>query len=226
MKKLFTIAILGLLSTGAFAQTSQGTKVVSGDLSLSISTYDQKVYNPVIDRTSFYRTNGTAFRFAPGIGYFIKDNLRVGAYIGYGLNNYKYISRDQSTSSSKAKEREHIYQIGASIVKYYMLTDKFAFTTTGGIGFENRESKADNNPESSFKKNSETLALHAGLTPGLVFFPSEKVSAGMGFGFLGYRSEKSTNYYETSTHENSTSSIGLDLRSSTWVVNFSYHFNR
>lgn len=227
MKKLFTIAVFALLGTCAFAQTSKGTIAVSGDLSLSFSDNDRKELNHSANRTYTNSTKNTAFGYAPGIGYFIKDNLRVGAFVGYGFNNNEYVSNNQPASDRiMTEDKEHTYKISASIIKYFMLSDKFAFTTAGGIGFDNQQRKSNNNPESSFQKDRETTGFYAGLTPGLVFFPSEKVSVGTGFGFLGFRSEKSTYYYNTYSQETSTANLGLDLKSSTWAVNIAYHFNR
>lgn len=215
MKKFFTVAIAGLLSTGVFAQTSQGTIAVSG--SLGIGSSQQKDENLNDPR----KTVNTNFNLSPSVGYFINEGLELGATTGLSYSKSKTTSdkeNNEFTSEGSYKE------IGFSpyIKKYFMLSEKVALTGAASTGFSvgNYKSEAS---YSSVTYEHSINRFHAGVAPGISFFPTEKIGLSATFGWLGY------NYATTKPegHEKSVNSgFGLNLNSNTLGMGFSYYLNR
>jgi hypothetical protein len=216
MKKLFTVAILGLLSTGAFAQTTQGTKVVSG--SVGISTSQQKDEN-LNETGKIIHTN---FNISPSVGYFINDELELGAEIGLSYSKSKYNNEKESYESTSEGTNKEI-GLSPYIKKYFMLSEKVALTGAASAGFSVGRYKSEANYSPTPYKHSINR-FQAGIAPGITFFPTENIGLSAAFGWLGYR------YVSTKSEEgqskSSSSNFGLDLNSSTLGIGFSYYINR
>jgi hypothetical protein len=218
MKKLFTIAILGLLSTGAFAQTSQGTKVVSGSIHFRSYTEDDKEQgNYISDYSSLY------FSFASGVGYFLKDNLQVGLSAGYNYQKVENI-HDNEFSDYTSTDKNNTYSLSPYLKKYFPLSEKVALSTMLSAGLDIGRRKYETESHYPSTSESRSSGYFANLTPGVTFFPSERIGMSASFGNLGY-------YHSTSKVENNDSKIirksktfDLDLSSSTFGIGFGYYF--
>lgn len=221
MKKLFTIAILGLLSTGAFAQTTQGTKVVSGSISFNNSR--DKAEN---SNTNNHKSVSTGFSFSPSIGYFLKDNLKVSAFVGYSYSNTLNTNDNPYATYSESEHQYSRYSIGTSLTKYFMLTDKLALTGSGAVTIfkETGETKYTSDAVEKYEGNADGYSIAIG--PGIAFFPTERIGITTSFGRLSYYRTKNESTNEYATTKSTYSDLGLDLDSSTFGIGFSYHFNR
>jgi len=137
MKKLVTIMIGVALSTACFAQFSKGTIMAGGSLSATFDTYKTEAGNVTT-------TIGTSSSFSvfPKAGYFVIDNLAVGAGIDLYTSTFKpQNSTNKSTSSSTSL---------APFARYYYkkLYGEFAFnvgtgnnkTTSGATTTDNKYS--------------------------------------------------------------------------------------
>ena len=116
MNKLFTIALLGLTSGIAHAQTTPLTKG-RGLLSGSIGYHSDKYRGSDSQNT---------FNFTPTVGYFVADNLSI------GLNGNLQVVGDNSSSFG-----QNAYSVGP-FVRYYRFvggSDKFALYGQGSVGY-------------------------------------------------------------------------------------------
>jgi opacity protein-like surface antigen len=146
MKKI-TILVIALASSfGAFAQYNQGRMLVGG--SFELSTRTEKTRDG-----SQTTTDGTqtTFNLSPRFGYFIIDNLAIGAGVGLGLTkwNSKTSDNDYNTSSISFQP----------FARYYLPVNVFFH---GEFGIGTSSVKSDNSNFNDYKYNSINLALGAG----------------------------------------------------------------
>lgn len=214
MKKLLATAIFALIGAGAFAQTTQGTIVVSGAVGYTKNTRD--FGNSPVTQTSFNIT--------PSMGYFILDGLEVGASIGYKqdksneavMGGYGPVNYENVTKA---------FGFMPYLKKYFMVSDKVAFTASAQAGIS--KGTSTNKPSSGFYNTTELdiSGFQVAVVPGISFFATDKIGINASFGSFGYSQVKSEyeGSYEISFN---TSTFGLNLDSSTLGIGFSYHFNR
>jgi len=118
-KALLTLVILFLTIT-AFAQFNQGRMMIGG--AISIQSYKEKSKS---GSTTTTWGNTTEFSVTPQFGYFVIDNLAVGA----GLNNSFWVYKADG-SDEKATSSSFQFQ---PFVRYY-LPQKIFFQGAFGVG--------------------------------------------------------------------------------------------
>ncbi|NEM98541.1 outer membrane protein [Pontibacter burrus] len=219
MKKLFTIAVFALLGTGAFAQTSKGTIAVSARVSLNNS----------LNKTSYsdenYKSDVSGFSFSGSFGYFIKDNVMVSPFIGYEYYNSLSTNDNSNSSYSRAHHRNKRYSAGASLSKYYMLSERIAVTGSGAISLYKGtdESTYDSNSIEDYKDKSKGFAIS--VSPGIAFFPTDRIELSTSFGRLSYNRSLSERTRANQITETTSSKLGFNLSSNTITLGVGYHFN-
>jgi len=95
MKKTILIICSLLASTGVFAQFEQGTMLVGGNVGYSGVTYKYKSGS-----TSTTVSKTSTISVMPQFGYFIMDNLAVGAGLNISSSTEKSESSDEKYTSS------------------------------------------------------------------------------------------------------------------------------
>lgn len=169
MKKI-TILVLAMCgSLGAFAQFNQGRMLVGG--SVEFQTTTSKYKN---DATTVTTGRSTSFSLAPQFGYFIIDNLAIGAALDLSLSKWKpEDDNGESTGTSIALQ---------PIVRYYLPQGIFF---QGRFGFGSAKTKYDtfNNNVTEEKYSTLSWALSAGYA----FFLNDFVAVEPQ---LGYGSER------------------------------------
>jgi opacity protein-like surface antigen len=156
MKKI-TILVIAMASTfAAFAQYNQGRMLVGGSFELSTKT--EKTRNG-----SQTTTDGTqtVFNVSPRFGYFVIDNLAIGAGVGLQLTkwNSKANGNDYNASSISFQP----------FARYYLPVNVF-FHGEFGIGTTHVNYDDINNDE--YQYNTINLALGAGYA----FFLTDNVA--------------------------------------------------
>lgn len=149
MKKLVMIAIFGLLTSAAMAQTSAGNMMIGGGFRFGSSTQE----------TGADDLKSSNFGISPTFGYFISDNLAVGVNVGY--NSFNYSNDDKQTS----------FNFGP-FVRYYkfIADDKFAFTVDAGFGI------GSGTYDSELFGERKTGSFDVFVSPGFAYFFSPKWS--------------------------------------------------
>jgi outer membrane protein W len=173
MKK--TIVILGFLLTAigsANAQIEAGKISVGGVLNVTSNSNKFKDGSSTNDGDKSSR-----FTLGPQVGYFISDGISIGAGLTY----------QRSVSTSAVGD---IKTIGSNFYfspfgRYHIpMGEKFyAFGEAKlNFGFGSRKRKDDGNTN----KISDISTLGIALSPGVIFFPSERVGIELAFNLISF----------------------------------------
>ncbi|TGE05633.1 hypothetical protein [Hymenobacter fodinae] len=178
MKKLtFSILLLGLVS-GAKAQTGAGHYLISGLINYNSSKTDNS------PNTNSQNIKSQYVQFIPTVGYFVADNLAI------GLSGNIASSKQTQASNSYGYTTN---SVGPFVRYYKMVTEKLGFygqlegNYVSGTNYTTSETVNGQNTSSR-----RTRGGSGTLTPGIVFFPIEKLGLQLGIGNIGYYRTKET----------------------------------
>lgn len=127
MNKIISAAAFILICSSTFGQFNQGRILAGGSVSFSATTGKSEV-----NGTTTTNGRSTDFTFAPNGGYFIMNNLAVGAALSLTLGSFKADGSDVKTNETTA-------QI-LPFVRYYLDPGIF-FQLMAGGGSYTRKSK-------------------------------------------------------------------------------------
>ncbi len=229
MRKLLALAAAALLAYGAAAQTTQGRLAVTGAAGYSSrsGSSDQEVNG----RTT--SDKGSSYTLSPSIGYFIKDNLEIGAGMRYEKHENEWTTPSAFNVSHNTYDRKRD-ELRVYARQYKYLTERFAMQTTlaGGIGTTTQQSSNErSNPQyaSNYSRYYSRVRT-VSLSPGIAFFPSDRLALSANLGALRYehkathdsnwQKHQGTPIVDRDIHESKykTNSFGLDF--SSWNLNF------
>ncbi len=166
MQKTILAVVFLLATSSVFAQFNQGRILAGGNMSFSTSTDKSKV-------NSTTTTNGrsTSFSLSPNAGYFVIDNLAVGAALEIGASNYK-------PDGNGTESNQSTFAI-APMVRYYLSPGIF-FQGQYAVGAgKNKYSLGNTNVEEKFGISAVSLGA------GYAHFLNDHVAIEP---FIGYRS--------------------------------------
>lgn len=181
----FTISIHALVAQTSepVESISKGTKFIGGSFSFSTSTTDEFL-------------KSTTFSIGPEAGFYIKDDLAVGGFLGYNYARNEQIGIDNFSSAS-------VIGLTAFLLKNYKITNNLFFTLEPqlSLGFgKQRFSNPDFSDYSLFN-------FGLGVSPGVMFFVSRKFALQTTIGSLSFNhTRRSQNFDEVSK----TNSFGLN----------------
>jgi len=147
------------MGTTVQAQTQKGNVMVGANMANILGTFSS-------DANSFQ------FNLTPKAGWFIKDNLALGAEVNLGIKTTKYDNTD-------TKVTDLTYGIGA-FGRYYITDESIEFSKRArffleaSAGFNGTNSKTKVADGSSSSINNNGLGL--GFGPGLAFFITPNVA--------------------------------------------------
>ncbi|MBT1696743.1 outer membrane beta-barrel protein [Fulvivirgaceae bacterium PWU4] len=197
MKKVTILFLLmsALVITSVNAQTSQGNMMVGGTLSLYTTSYQGN---------SDLEESGTTF--SPSFGYFVTDNLAVGASLGFS----------SSTDDNGVSKTERSSFSFGPFARYYKFTsnDKFAFF--GQASFTIGSGKTDITPGGETKTGTTTFAI----SPGFAYFFNEHWA--LDFAISGFAIQSYDPNKDADDDKNTTILFGVSSFSPT--LGFRYHF--
>jgi len=186
MKKLATSLLLLGAATAAHAQTSAGTFLLSGSVGYNSNKEERTVRSLTSEQTM------RAFRFSPLTGYFVADNLAVGLVgdiqtsriespdsyydLGNGTIRYSVVSKNSSKS------------IGPFLRYYKMVGEKVAFYGQLSGNYQSGTGSTDSSDSFYGPSKTRTTGFSGTVTPGFVFFPTNKLGLELTMGNLGYSS--------------------------------------
>jgi hypothetical protein len=146
-KQLFTI-LLFVLTGSAFAQFSQGTKMVGGSLSFSSTKEKSRLRSTTTDHARYHE-----FSLAPQFGYFIAERFALGAGLDLSLSG-------ERSSNSRAEHNSTTIQF-TPFVRYY-LPQRIFFEGKFGFGTYSYNGTNGNGFDYDGKQNVSSWALAAG----------------------------------------------------------------
>lgn len=158
-----------------FAQFDKGTKTIGGDIKYSNTTEFKGLEDP----------NSHTLEIKPDFGVFLFENTELGLGLGYSWGKISYTV---TAFQSRIKNIAKFFIISPYIRQYKKLGDNFAFFGELSPTIISGTSKTTNDGED--KGTDKLYAFEAEFTPGLVFFPHEKVGIEFTIGSISYTKSK------------------------------------
>jgi len=193
MKKvnILTLVFIFAAIVSGFAQTSAGTLFFGGGLGFGASN-SKTTASGGGTTTTKDGPKSSQFSIVPGVGYFIADKLAVGLDLSFSTSSNKTpYDGINSQPGDYNKTSGTVISFTPYVRQYLMLSDNFGFTGTFGVGVGFGSSKREEKRGSTTTTTDgpKTTTLEVGITPGIVFFPTNKVGLEANFGFVGFSSE-------------------------------------
>lgn len=208
MKKILCgIALMGS-STAAQAQISAGTTLFSGSIGYS----SQKTENSsTIPNSVNLEAKSEQFDFSPSVGYFLANNLAL------GVNAGAILSREQTEDYRDPYSNYYVMGIdrktrtlsGGIFARYYTFVgDKVALYGQLGGGYQNVYIAGYQNGQ-NYNYSNRLQGFYANLTPGIVFFPINRL--GLELMFRGANYTRLTDKDEDGRYEDRSTSSGFNF---------------
>lgn len=129
MRTSIAASLLLCICTASFAQ-KKGEMSIGGTVGMSTSLQLTTATSGSISQTE-KQPGKTSFQFGPEFSYFVADNCRLTAGIGYGLESSP-LSEDDDTGKW-LRSNLNVFQIGVGFSYFVSITDRFHYAP--GVSF-------------------------------------------------------------------------------------------
>ncbi len=192
IQKLSSLFLILAITTLVSAQTEQGTFLVGGSSGISLGGGSSK------DKTDNFEGDPTkyfGFSINPQVGFFVIDNLVIGAILPISVQRSKQNDTKVVFSSIEF----------APFARYYFLDDKFRPYATAffGGGFNGYKYVVNGNTTTN---NSNTFLL--GLGGGVAYFVNDNIAIDA---LLGYQFTREKFTDEDDNYRELDHAIGVDI---------------
>lgn len=173
----YALLLLTLFAYSALAQTEKGKLLVGASTILNAGVIE---HSRVRDKVTTLSERITHFSLTPHAGYFIKNNLALGAELSVSFSNTKdYDYNDELRKSTIAF---------SPFVRYYFGTKKVRplVHVSGGIG-SYKDNYIASSPEYNYESTSTLFCYSIGAGAGV--FPTDRVSIDLELGYGGISSK-------------------------------------
>lgn len=208
MKKiLLTGVFVALAFITAHAQIGAGTIAVGGNLEISSRTTKYKFSSGSADGPT-----NSSFAIGPQASYFLSDEFSVGARISFVSNK-----TENATGNTKTTTNSFVF---SPLARYHIpMGERFYFFGQGRLDFAFAGGKTKTGGVSIDGDPSNMIGL--AVSPGILFFPGEKIGIEMAFDLLSFHSQvsKDADDKDNKTVSN-TFSFGPDLFSPSLSIQF------
>jgi len=150
MKRIVIILALAMISSGAFAQFNKGRYLVGGSFGITALTNKSKA-----NSTTTTNYHDTGFSLAPNAGYFIIDNLAVGAGLGLSTFSTKF------TGNNAGKNNTTSISL-SPFVRYYLSQGIFFQGQFGFGSLKDKTKDGATNTTTTTKYSTSNWSLGAG----------------------------------------------------------------
>jgi hypothetical protein len=171
MKKIFILSLVALSTLTANAQRKKARANTSqGNWAVRLGAGYNSTNEDPTDATS---TKGYSLNIMPSVGYFVADNLEIGANI-----NLRNSSTDEVFSTIANKETvTNGYGFGVYGQKYFPVNNWFAFTANVNIGLGAGNKKVTDIINTTVTSTNEGDNNFGGAaTLGLAFTPANRIA--------------------------------------------------
>lgn len=180
LKTLFILSIFFYSFTGfsqsddetSTAPTSKGNFIVGGSSSFNFSSLTPEARSDS-GNIQDSETRNTTFSLTPSAGYFVIDNLAVGAGVSFTSNKTK--------SDAFNFESTNTALVFAPFVRYYFTEGNIKPFIQGAVGVGFSNTKVDDDTGEDEFKNS---VFNYGFDGGVAFFLGDHVSIDLGVGYV------------------------------------------
>jgi hypothetical protein len=214
MKKTLLVIVLAFIGQQSMGQVQAGSIFVTGFGSIYTQGGETSTKVGTTTTTSEHDKifGGT---FGVGGGYFLSDNIAVGA--GISLSGSKVTPSDTSDPEVKSSG------FGVNVfARYYVpMSDNFYFFGQLRYGMMTSSSKmTQGGTETEGPKTSSNMI---GIQPGFTFFPTSNIGLDLTFGNLGWMGTKTTTEFGNGNSIESKSS-GVDVSFDLTTVTFGIQY--
>jgi hypothetical protein len=197
MKKIVIMIAMLAIACYSQAQTEEGNFVIGGQVEFNYTKNDVS------------RSKSTNMYLLPTAGYFISDNLAIGAGIGFQTGRYK-----ENTSYNPTNDNPWIKYHGITlnpfVRKYLDISEQLKFFGQFSGMYSRAKSKYDySNKDDVHNYTDHIYGGH--ISPGIVFFPSPKFGIEFALEGITYYHNRRENAEPPRTYKIKTFSIGADL---------------
>lgn len=196
MKKiLLTLTAVAGITFASQAQTEAGKTMIGGGVSFETQSV----------KDSDYKNN--SFSILPQVGFFVADNIAVGARLGYAWSEEKESSDDKyATSEFVVAPFGRIYQGDGQVKFFGQLSAPMSWGTIKEDG----------------DKTATTANYGVALAPGIAYFPTEKIGIELSVRGLYFESQTSKN--EATDAKTTVNNFGLNVNSLAPTLGVQFHF--
>ena len=159
-------------------------------------------------KTGDFKTN--AFEIAPKVGYFVTENIAVGASVGFQSLKFDNGAADATNSG---------LGLGAFGRYYFTPADKFSLVAELGFDYTSYDEEFDAETGTVYAGSFESKEIGLGLGAGMNYFVSPNFSIEAGVAVLGFSSEKAD---VTGADGKTGFNFGGDWRAVTFGVNYKF----
>jgi outer membrane protein len=172
MRKIVCLLTFVIICSASYAQFNRGRMLVGGSLGFHGDTYKTKNNN-----TTTTTQKNVSFSLTPQFGYFIIDNLAIGAGIDLSSTSVKY------PNNNNYKDVATSFQF-QPFVRYYLPVKVF-FQGTVGVGASKDKVTNNNNVTTVSKSGISSLSLGVGYA----WFLNDHVAVEPFVGYLTQRTK-------------------------------------
>lgn len=189
MKKLSALIITAFFASHVHAQTSKGTVALTATFGYSQTkgSAEKEEYG------GLYKSESHDYTLAPSLGFFVQDNLELGASIY--INDYKSESLSPYYASIHRLRADGVRNnYRAFARKYKFLTPKLAVYGMLSAGLYNEKYSYSSHhtgmQSQKYVSRNSYSTISAGLSPGLTYFASNSIGLSVNLGALTYSRRK------------------------------------
>lgn len=222
------ILFLSLIPLFLFAQISDNSIYIGGGIGFSSesSNITQRYVNEILTSTT---PSVNVFEATLGFGYFVNEKISLNV-------DFQYISgsaiQDSDVNGDYIKANSNIFAINPYMRYMIMLEEnKFGFIFDTGLGYGKNKQSGEAKVGTQLGKIElpTTTNLSVGITPGIIYFPNEKIGLEASFGFIGYYSETTKEIIDADTDETvkiNGFTFGSNSLNPALQFGFRYYFQR
>ena len=160
------------------------------------------------DKTGDFKEN--SFEIAPKVGYFVSDNVAIGASVGLSTLKFDNGTTDATNSGTS---------FGAFGRYYFTPASKFSLFAELGVDYTSNDIEFDPESGTVFSSSFENKELGFGLGAGLNYFVSSNFSIEAGVAVLGFSSNDNGGNGADKTN---SFGFGGDWRAVSFGVNYKF----
>lgn len=208
MKKVFTITIFILLSSGLQAQFRKGEVLLSGDLNFRSGNSKHESENAFSNTLTTSTSDYINFSTSVSGGFFIYDHIAA----GLGLRYEVFSSEGISDNGNSSKSNSNLFSVHV-FTRYYIPNSRdFAFYTNFSIGYgfgNERDEYSSISIINAQKQNRSSLSM--GVGPGFTYLLNRSIGLDITYGWIGYRTTSTSSNTSSGSWTVTSNSFGIDL---------------
>jgi hypothetical protein len=213
------------------SQTKKGRMFIAGQFNI----YGDNASN----LNDIYLSNRKSFEFqiSPNFGYFIRDNIAVGANLKFGLVDSTRVDEipidPAMPTILTGKSNSLSYGTGCFVRYYKKITDNFLFFLNARASYTYKTTKLghySNDPGYIYSAADPAIQevqaknISVGISPGLVYFMTPKLGIETTFSSIYYSNSSSKNISVNYDNYNNVNTFGFNFNITTFYLGLTYNF--